>query len=71
MHSSVPKEAEAVFVGGNGMRTIGAIQALEKALGRPVLTSNQVAFWGALSLANIAAPVAGYGEIFNKQMPRA
>jgi maleate isomerase len=67
----VPKEAEAVFLGGNGMRTIGAIQALEKALGRPVITSNQVAFWGALRMANINARVSGYGQLFEKQLPRA
>ncbi len=48
--ANVPREAEAVFMGGNGMRTIGAIQALEEALGRPVITSNQVTFWAALRL---------------------
>jgi len=52
------------------MRTIGAIQALEEALGKPVLTSNQVAFWQALSLANIPARVAGYGQLFGKQLAR-
>jgi maleate isomerase len=65
-----PKEAEAVFLGGNGMRTIGAIQALEEALGKPVLTSNQVAFWQALRLAKISARVDGYGQLFGKQLPR-
>lgn len=68
--ANVPREAEAVFFGGNGMRTIGAIQALEEALGRPVLTSNQVAFWGALRLAKIPARVSGYGQVFDKQLPR-
>lgn len=69
--TNVPKEAEAVFMGGNGMRTIGAIQALEEALGKPVITSNQAAFWGALRLANIPARISGYGQLFNKQLPRA
>jgi maleate cis-trans isomerase len=36
--------AEAVFFGGNGFRAIGMIAALEQALGRPVLTGNQVVF---------------------------
>jgi maleate isomerase len=40
-----PKSAEAVFIGGNGLRAIGAIHALEEDLARPVITANQVAFW--------------------------
>ena len=65
--ANVPKEAEAVFFGGNGMRAIGMIQALEEALGKPVLTSNQVTFWHALQLAKIRAKVVGYGQLFEKQ----
>jgi maleate isomerase len=68
VRANVPKEAEAIFMGGNGMRTIGAIQALEEAWGRPVLTSNQVAFWGALRMANIPARVSGYGQLFEKKL---
>jgi CheY-like chemotaxis protein len=33
----VLKNADAVFIGGNGFRAVGAIEALEKDLGRPVL----------------------------------
>ncbi|HXN22273.1 MAG TPA: maleate cis-trans isomerase [Candidatus Dormibacteraeota bacterium] len=68
VRANVPREAEAIFMGGNGMRTIGAIQALEESLGKPVLTSNQVAFWGALRMANIPARVSGYGRLFEKQL---
>jgi maleate isomerase len=68
--ANVPKEVDAVFFGGNGMRTIGAIQALEEALDKPVITSNQVAFWQALRLANIPARIYGYGQLFEKQLPR-
>jgi len=68
--ANVPREADAVFFGGNGMRTIGAIQALEETLGKPVLTSNQGTFWQALGLANIAARVDGYGQLFEKPVPR-
>ena len=46
--ANVPQDAEAVFIGGNGLRAVGAIQSLEETLGRPVLTANQVAFWRAL-----------------------
>lgn len=60
----VPRQAEAVFVGGNGLRAIGVIQALEEDLGRPVLTANQVAFWQALQVAGVGAAVTGYGTLF-------
>lgn len=65
----VPAAAQAVFVGGNGFRAIGAIQALEEDLRRPVLTANQVAFWHALCLAGVCAPVEGYGQIFTQELP--
>ncbi|HEY3080835.1 MAG TPA: maleate cis-trans isomerase [Chloroflexota bacterium] len=65
----VPPEAEAVFVGGNGFRAVGAIEALEEDLGRPVLSANQVVFWHALRLAGTRAPVVGYGRIFGREMP--
>jgi maleate cis-trans isomerase len=35
------------------------------ALGRPVLTANQVAFWAALRAANAAAAMTDYGRIFS------
>lgn len=64
VRSHTPESAEAVFIGGNGLRAIGVIQALEEDLGRPVLTANQVAFWHALWLSGTRVPVLGYGRIF-------
>ena len=63
--ANVPKAADAVFFGGNGMRAVAVIQALERSLGMPVLTSNQVCVWDALRLANLPAKIAGYGRLFN------
>lgn len=51
------------------MRAIGVISALEHALGVPVLTANQVAFWYALRKARIGASIYGYGEIFKHMVP--
>ncbi len=62
--ANVPQEAEGVFIGGNGLRAIGVIQALEESLGRPVLTANQVAFWRALRVAGMTSVVSHYGRIF-------
>jgi maleate isomerase len=60
----VPTSAEAIVMAGNGMRTIGMIDLLERDLGRPVLSANQVAFWYALHLAGVHVPVSHYGRIF-------
>ena len=65
---NVPASAEAVFIGGNGFRAIGAIEALEEDLGRPVLSANQVVFWHALRLAGARAPVSRYGQLFAKPL---
>ncbi|HEY6771410.1 MAG TPA: hypothetical protein VI035_03060 [Solirubrobacterales bacterium] len=60
-----PSEAEAIVIGGNGFRAVGAIAAIEEALGVPVLSANQALFWAALRAAG-ADPrsVAGYGRLF-------
>jgi maleate isomerase len=60
-----PREAQAVFIGGNGMRAIGAIKALEARLGKPVLSANQILLWDALRLVGQADRVTDYGGIFN------
>src|SRR5262249_15071125 len=61
---NVPNHADAVFVGGNGMRAVGTIDALETALRRPVLTANQVAFWAALRAARVTVDIRDSGRIF-------
>jgi maleate isomerase len=66
VRAHVNDDSEAVFLGGNGFRTVGAIESLEQALERPVLTANQVLFWAALRAADASVPVSGYGEIFSR-----
>src|ERR1035438_6178561 len=65
-----PGNAEAVFIAGNGFRSIGAIQVLEEDLSRPVLTANQVAFWLALRFSGARIPIAGYGRILDRKSTR-
>lgn len=61
----VPADADAVVIGGNGFRAVGAIAALEDTLERPVLTANQALLWAALNAAGAeASAIAGYGRIF-------
>jgi maleate isomerase len=62
----VPHTAEAVVIGGNGFRAVGAIEALESDLDRPVLTANQVLLWAALATAGAdPSAVEGYGRVFD------
>ncbi len=64
--ANVPRQAEAALIAGNGLRAVGVIQALEAALGRPVLTANQVTFWQALRTAGVTAPISRYGQLFKR-----
>lgn len=61
-----PSAAEAVLLGGNGLRAVGAIRALEARLGKPVLSANQVLLWEALRAIGQAERVTNYGSIFAK-----
>jgi maleate isomerase len=60
----VSGDVEAVFMGGNGFRAAEAIAPLEAALGRPVLTSNQVLLWNLLASAGARFRIRGYGQLF-------
>ena len=66
---NVPAEAEAIYIGGNGLRAVGVIQALEEDLRVPVLTANQVLCWHLLRLAGTRAPVSNYGRLFSLDLP--
>ena len=62
--TTVPKEAEAVLIAGNGLRAVGVINALEDTLSRPVLTANQVTFWRALTRVERWPQVTQFGRLF-------
>jgi maleate isomerase len=65
----IPADADAIFFGGNGCRSVGAIEAIEQDLGRPVLTANQVLVWHGLRLSRANVKVDGYGRIFDRPLP--
>ena len=56
-------EAEAVFLSCTGIRSAEIVEQLENALGKPVVTSNQGAFWQCLRLAGCSATVPGFGRL--------
>ena len=70
VRTHVPDNADAVYIGGNGFRAIGAINSLEVELGRPVLTANQVALWQALSFIDVQISVPRYGQLLEKENSR-
>ena len=64
VRAKTPSQAQAVFIGGNGLRSVGAIRALEETMRRPVVTANQVLLWAALRAARLRLNITGYGRLF-------
>lgn len=63
--SVVEPKADTVFISCTGLRTIGAIEALEADLGRPVISAIQATFWDALCIAKVHDVQPGFGSLFN------
>ncbi|MEV0071560.1 maleate cis-trans isomerase [Amycolatopsis sp. NPDC050768] len=57
-------EADAVLVPDTAMRTLGEINTIETALGKPVLTANQVTIWEGLRLTGTTRLVRSLGALF-------
>ena len=61
-----PGEADGVLIAGTGFRCVAILDALERDLGRPVLSANQASLWHCLRLSGIRAGVSGYGSLFDR-----
>ena len=59
-------EAQAVLISGTGLPTVGALERLERELGKPVISSNQACLWRALRLAGVGEPVTGFGRLLRE-----
>ena len=64
MHEKTP-DVDGVFISCTNSRTIEIIDVLEKKLGIPVLSSNQVTLYSALKKIGYHGPVNGYGRLFD------
>lgn len=62
--------ADAVLVPDTAMRTVLLVDELERRLGKPVLTANQVTIWHGLRLAGYTATVPGLGTLFAERGDR-
>jgi maleate isomerase len=56
-------QAQAVFLSGLGMPTIATLDAMERDLGKPVVSAASAMMWNALRLAGESAPLAGFGRL--------
>ena len=59
-------KAEAYFISCANIHSIDVIADLEKALLRPVVTSNQAALWCALRTLGLKDVVSGLGALFSR-----
>jgi maleate isomerase len=57
------ERAEAVFLSGVGMPTVGALAALETDLGKPVMSAASAMMWHALRTAGVRGGISGYGRL--------
>lgn len=62
-------DADAVFVSCGALRTLEVVESIERALRKPVVSSNQAMLWHCLRLAGIDDPIDGHGRLL--RMPGA
>jgi len=62
------KEADALFLSCMGLRTLEVLSRLERDLGKPVLSSNQVTLWKLFRLCGIPGSdiCCDFGSLFKK-----
>ena len=61
-------ECDGVFVSCTSLRVMGILAEAESALGKPVLSSNQVTAWHLARLAGLRNGVPGAGMLFHTQL---
>jgi maleate cis-trans isomerase len=58
-------DAEAILVPDTAMHTLEIVDDLEAAVGKPVLTANQVTVWKGLQLIGPVPSLSGLGRLFS------
>lgn len=58
---------EAFIVAGGALPTLHMIDGWEKRLGKPVVTTNQVAMWGIFHALGDGETLSGYGRLLNER----
>ncbi|MCZ0941183.1 MAG: hypothetical protein OXJ55_21270 [Caldilineaceae bacterium] len=57
-------DAEAILIPDTALHTVAFLSALDSAVGKPVLTANQVTMWEALRLGGRVRRQGGFGQLF-------
>ena len=63
------EKAKAVVLSCTDMRSVEAIDRLERELGKPVVTSNQAMMFQAMELAGLTEAPTGFGQLFERTQP--
>lgn len=61
-------DVQALFISCTNSWTLETINILEKRLGIPVISSNQVTLWSALRKAGYKGSIPGYGKLLEKYL---
>jgi maleate isomerase len=64
-------QAQALFISCTNLPTYDVIEPLEQALGKPVLTANQVTMWSALRVMNLRGVGSGQQLMLAEHSPAA
>lgn len=67
VRANLHKDADAYFVSCTAVRSLEVIADLERDIGRPVITSNQVAAWHAMRQMGVKDSLTGFGRLLTLQ----
>ena len=63
-------DADGVFLSCTGLNALDVTETLEQDLGKPVITSNQVAHWMAFRMAGVREAIPGYGRLMREPLSK-
>ena len=61
-------EADLVLISCTSLRASLVIDEIEKAIGKPVVSSNQALAWHSLKLVNYPKPIKGFGVLMSEHL---
>jgi maleate isomerase len=61
-------EATAIFISCTNFWSVAVIEALEKELGKPVVSAVQASFWHSLEVLGVNGAKPGYGSLFSRRL---
>lgn len=63
-------EADAIFISCANLATLDVIEEIERALGKPVISSNTACFWACLRTLGVNCAIEGYGRLLRERTER-